>query len=260
ESWAEFRVRRFHFIMSVQTRNWSLARIKGGLSAEMIPLFEGANTIGRDESNRIVLGDSSVSRHHAEIACGSAGVSVRDLGSLNGVRVNGVPRQQATLQAGDQLEIGDHLFELRPSEARDTTLQLLGHVLQSAAEQKQTIDGPIRLPQQLRDRYLATLYHVCFWIAEGVEENAFVPRCLRLLVEALRAQEAHLYSANRQLEASATEARAKPGVELKDFLAKKFQDSTEATVILGKDIRQRQQRVDHYNYLVGPLRISQSNS
>ncbi|MEJ7784414.1 MAG: DUF3662 and FHA domain-containing protein [Solirubrobacteraceae bacterium] len=78
----------------------------------------GGATIGRSRECDIMLADSNVSRQHAEIKPGSQGRwTVADLGSTNGVRVNGrgIPAGKgAPLSAGDHLTIGtvDATFEV----------------------------------------------------------------------------------------------------------------------------------------------------
>jgi hypothetical protein len=74
-------------------------------------------TIGRSRDCDIVLDDSSVSRRHAELRPGGRGWTIDDLGSTNGVRVNGLaihsPHEVGT---GDRIEIGstEMLFEIVP--------------------------------------------------------------------------------------------------------------------------------------------------
>jgi hypothetical protein len=64
-------------------------------------------TIGRSRDCDIVLEDSGVSRRHAEIRPGSGVWTVEDLGSTNGVRINGRPLNGAQpLSAGDRVELG----------------------------------------------------------------------------------------------------------------------------------------------------------
>lgn len=78
----------------------------------------GGALIGRSRDCDIVLQDSNVSRRHAEIRPGAQGRwTVADLGSTNGVRVNGreVPGGHAQpLTSGDHLAIGtvDARFEI----------------------------------------------------------------------------------------------------------------------------------------------------
>lgn len=75
---------------------------------------EGA-TIGRSRACDIVLDDANVSRRHAEVRPRGDGWVVVDLGSTNGVAVNGVPIEHAhALKPGDRIELGTTMltFEL----------------------------------------------------------------------------------------------------------------------------------------------------
>jgi hypothetical protein len=63
--------------------------------------------IGRSRDCEVVLSDSNVSRRHAELRPSGAGWTIADLGSTNGVRVNGRPVTGATpIQGGDRVELG----------------------------------------------------------------------------------------------------------------------------------------------------------
>jgi Protein of unknown function (DUF3662)/FHA domain len=72
-------------------------------------------TIGRSRDCDIVLDDVGISRRHAEIRPGPDGWTVADLGSTNGVLVNGESvRGAQLLYPGDQIELGstEITFEL----------------------------------------------------------------------------------------------------------------------------------------------------
>ncbi|MEA2191853.1 MAG: hypothetical protein QOI73_1974 [Solirubrobacteraceae bacterium] len=76
----------------------------------------GGATIGRSRDCDIVLADSNVSRRHAEVLPGAAGTwTIADLGSTNGVLVNGrrIAGSEA-LTAGDRIALGtaEIAFEL----------------------------------------------------------------------------------------------------------------------------------------------------
>lgn len=64
-------------------------------------------TIGRSRSCDVVLDDANVSRKHAEVRPRGGGWIVADLGSTNGVVVNGVRIERAqALKPGDRIELG----------------------------------------------------------------------------------------------------------------------------------------------------------
>jgi pSer/pThr/pTyr-binding forkhead associated (FHA) protein len=63
--------------------------------------------IGRSRDCEIVLSDQNVSRRHAEIRPSGGSWIVRDLGSTNGVKVNGRRIQgPQSLKRGDTIELG----------------------------------------------------------------------------------------------------------------------------------------------------------
>jgi hypothetical protein len=67
----------------------------------------GGATIGRSRDCEIVLEDTGISRRHAVIRPGAGGWTLEDLGSTNGVRLNGRALEGAQpLSAGDRVELG----------------------------------------------------------------------------------------------------------------------------------------------------------
>ncbi len=80
----------------------------------VIPVELGEVSIGRLEANTIRLNERNVSRQHARIRKESAQVQVEDLGSYNGVYINGDRiKERAELREGDLIKIGDFHLELR---------------------------------------------------------------------------------------------------------------------------------------------------
>ncbi|MDM8527597.1 FHA domain-containing protein [Anaerolineales bacterium HSG24] len=76
------------------------------VSGKTFPLAERTNTIGRAEDNYILLSDSSVSRHHAKIVLEGVVFRIYDLGSGNGVKVNGQKINTHSLKDSDRLQFG----------------------------------------------------------------------------------------------------------------------------------------------------------
>jgi pSer/pThr/pTyr-binding forkhead associated (FHA) protein len=69
--------------------------------------YTKAYIIGRHLENDIVLNDTNVSRRHAEFVCAAGEVVVRDMGSTNGTKVNGVVvNGEQLLQHGDVINFG----------------------------------------------------------------------------------------------------------------------------------------------------------
>lgn len=62
--------------------------------------------IGRGGDNALVINDTSVSEHHAEIIAYESGFLLRDLGSSNGTFVNGERTSRTYLFAGDEIKLG----------------------------------------------------------------------------------------------------------------------------------------------------------
>jgi hypothetical protein len=72
-----------------------------------LELSEGEFAVGRNASCQLSLDDPLVSRRHALLLVGPDAVTVEDLGSRNGVVVNGERIQgRVLLRAGDRIQIG----------------------------------------------------------------------------------------------------------------------------------------------------------
>jgi hypothetical protein len=70
--------------------------------------------VGRSREADVVLADPNISRRHAELRRDEGGWQIVDLGSTNGIKVNGRRVDQQALRPGDQITIGvtDLTFEL----------------------------------------------------------------------------------------------------------------------------------------------------
>lgn len=85
---------------------------KEGLEGQKeISLSELPLTIGRDPQNKLVIDDSSISRFHAEIRYLGDQIQILDLGSTNGIKVNGAIIQAQALMNRDTIHVGDIVFE-----------------------------------------------------------------------------------------------------------------------------------------------------
>ena len=75
----------------------------------VVPVVSDEITIGREDGNTIRLPERNVSRRHARLVRDNGFFVIEDLGSSNGVRINGdridAPRR---VQEGDLIQIGDY--------------------------------------------------------------------------------------------------------------------------------------------------------
>ncbi|NCQ61962.1 MAG: FHA domain-containing protein, partial [Myxococcales bacterium] len=84
----------------------------------VVPLVRDEITVGRKDGNIIRLTERNVSRRHARLQKQNGGFVIEDLGSYNGVKVNGRRITGAQpIQAGDQVGIGDYMLALQSGEA-----------------------------------------------------------------------------------------------------------------------------------------------
>jgi pSer/pThr/pTyr-binding forkhead associated (FHA) protein len=92
---------------------WALTVENGPQTGLTYVLGPGNTVAGRGGSCAIFLADVTVSREHARFSVDATGLSVTDLGSTNGIYVNGQRHDAGRLVEGDELLIGK--FHLRVS-------------------------------------------------------------------------------------------------------------------------------------------------
>ena len=96
--------------------NPRLIAVSGPLKGSVFLLDENEVTLGRFESNRIVVPDMAVSRQHCAIRKNTQGFKLVDVGSHNGCYVNAVPVKEHDLLEGDRVGIGESQFIFRMSD------------------------------------------------------------------------------------------------------------------------------------------------
>lgn len=110
-------------LQEVDTRAWVLVRYVGQPLGAVIPLPLTGLDVGRAPENGLCLPEPEVSRHHARlmVAPDLQSVHLRDLGSTNGVYVNGrrvvADPGPVWLRAEDVLRIGNQAFKVKHMDA-----------------------------------------------------------------------------------------------------------------------------------------------
>jgi pSer/pThr/pTyr-binding forkhead associated (FHA) protein len=105
-------------------------------------LNKPALRIGRDERLDIWINHKSISHEHAEVQVSDAKVTVFDLDSANGMRVNGVSAKRAILETGDILQLGEVRFRFLPAEGAHSLVPLAAE-LPAAAPSSSTPRKPL---------------------------------------------------------------------------------------------------------------------
>jgi len=80
-----------------------------------VPLFKGKLLVGRRSHCDIQLQFPNISSHHCELEFVDGFWRVQDLGSSNGIKVNGERLDSKWLMPGDVLAIGKHRYEVHYS-------------------------------------------------------------------------------------------------------------------------------------------------
>ncbi len=80
----------------------------------IVPLIRDEITIGRKEGNTIRLTERNVSRRHAKLVKNNGVILLEDLGSYNGITLNGTPvKEPVQVKEGDRIQIGDYVLALK---------------------------------------------------------------------------------------------------------------------------------------------------
>jgi hypothetical protein len=87
-----------------------------------IPLDRAMVVVGRHPQCDIRLDSLRVSRHHCCMTSDHGEVLVRDLGSTNGIRINGHRVEFGRLKANDELSIAHIRYRLDNGQAHEVTL------------------------------------------------------------------------------------------------------------------------------------------
>jgi hypothetical protein len=117
-----------------------VARYRLRFVLQEFDLPRGTTLVGRSLDCHLTIEDPLVSRRHARIVVTDSGAHIEDLGSRNGVKVNGAPIHQPTaLRNGDRLRIG--------------TQELVFSRVDEAARAHSRTTGQLRLCANCRQPY-----------------------------------------------------------------------------------------------------------
>jgi hypothetical protein len=93
----------------------------------ILPLTEGEHVAGRDSECSLTIDSRTVSRQHARITVLASAVTIEDLASTNGTRINGARVSAATrLAAGDEVSLGGETLQVRLRNGAGMTIKVDG--------------------------------------------------------------------------------------------------------------------------------------
>ncbi len=94
-----------------------LVAVRSSLAGRSFVLGDGRTLVGRGVEADLVIDHPSISRLHAAIETGQGGLRMDDLGSANGIRVEGQLVASHRLQQGELVELGDVGLRYVPADA-----------------------------------------------------------------------------------------------------------------------------------------------
>lgn len=92
---------------------------------KQVALSGSETRIGRTVDNDIVIDENQVSRSHAVLTVDGPFVSIKDVGSRNGVFVNGTKVNAQILMNGDTIAIGDSQIRFLAGDQDFTDVEAL---------------------------------------------------------------------------------------------------------------------------------------
>ncbi|NUO49922.1 MAG: FHA domain-containing protein [Polyangiaceae bacterium] len=166
--------------------------------AHDIELVPGEFTIGRSEECQLALDDAMVSRRHLSLRISSSSVVAVDLGSRNGVSINGTRlKAERLLVDGDRINIGGHEMVLQvmrrqPHERRLSTRTLqavdIRDLESTAVRDDRAPPTPVPAPDAgAKFAVLAQLANKAFALGHVEEAERILSRPLSDILDGLKA-------------------------------------------------------------------------
>ena len=208
-----------------------IVKAAGDVVRHLVP--EGGIGAGRGEENGIVLNSRHASRNHARFWVEQGEVHFEDLGSRNGVEVNGERRQRGTLSDGDRLVIAGQEL-LVQFVAADSSFGRAAISREKAAALQESII------QDAGDERLLVLYRAAKLLGEVFDLDELLDKILKLIFQALPVRRGYILTLgpmdNRpEIRAALSAGGGEEGPPLSHTLIRHVFDNAEA--ILTSDAR-----------------------
>lgn len=153
-------------------------------SSERYRVPEHGLILGRAAESDVVLAYQSVSRRHARIWADAGELWIEDLGSSNGIEVNGMRTIRGCLVDGDEVQVGEISF--RAAHSVESTLGQSFITPRRAAELHQEILESTNNPR------LVVLYRAARLLGEVFDLNQLLHEILELIFDAVPARRGYV--------------------------------------------------------------------
>lgn len=104
----------------LESHHAKLVLVSSADAGAVFPIDRERVLLGRGPGVDFAFDDPEMSRQHARIDCAEDGARIRDLGSTNGLLVNGNAVQAVELKNGDRVQLGGLTFQFVVEERQQT--------------------------------------------------------------------------------------------------------------------------------------------
>ena len=153
---------------------------KNGVFVRRFTAGDGEFTIGRHTDSDIVLHEDYISRAHASITSDNDELHIKDLGSRNGIVVNGQLVSVSSLTEGDVISIGPYAIVVSMSDQDGYSNVEEAQISYNAARQIQ-----VDIAETPDHELLPVLYKATMLLRDRFDLNRLLSQFLPLVVRAL---------------------------------------------------------------------------
>lgn len=97
--------------------------LNGKQQGKKFRLEEGQNVFGRDPNGPIFIQDHQISRTHGKITSQNSQLTIEDLGSTNGIFVDGTAITKADISSTSRIQVGNTLLKITFKDATELEIE-----------------------------------------------------------------------------------------------------------------------------------------
>jgi K+-sensing histidine kinase KdpD len=179
---------------------YELVQIIEGEFGQRWPFGADEITVGRSDKATITLGGGTISRKHVRLWQEEGIIAAEDLGSRNGIKINGIRTRSGSLSTGDRLEVGNFVFVVASDENPSPDLVAPSKV------KKGESDGQAMQKRMLQDpdaNVNAALVQATRLQTYLFEPEKLYVQMLKVVMQTIQAQRAYLVArqpGNREMQ------------------------------------------------------------